>query len=262
MSPDGDDEGWRWRVFRNATHPSFWVASAHPDMVQFIGGSAGHPYQTDDGHARAGSACCFKLRTIFDIVDMPWDWPAEVNYLEASAFLRWKAATEALASGAAPASYRMPTEAEYHALRCDPSPFAEATPPPRDAPGGALAGGGAATGAKLAPGSQHHGADSLYHGGKVALPAGCASESEARCAGAAAREAGKGGEAGGGAHAAAGAVDVIMQPTAPGNINMRWHSCTPVDMYGPSPAGFFDAHGNGAWGGGWEGGGTRQRLQC
>jgi len=26
VSPAGDDEGWRWVTYRNATHPSFWVA--------------------------------------------------------------------------------------------------------------------------------------------------------------------------------------------------------------------------------------------
>jgi len=29
-SASGDDEGWRWRQCRNATHPSFWVVPSHP----------------------------------------------------------------------------------------------------------------------------------------------------------------------------------------------------------------------------------------
>jgi SAM-dependent methyltransferase len=44
----------------------------------------------------------------------------------------------------------------------------------------------------------------------------------------------------------AGKVDIVLQPVAPGNINMRWHSATPVNMYGPSSTGFHDTHGN-AW---------------
>ena len=43
------------------------------------------------------------------MIQMPWDWPVEVNYHEAKAFCHWKG-TE----------YRMPTEAEYSRMRCDP----------------------------------------------------------------------------------------------------------------------------------------------
>jgi hypothetical protein len=69
----GDDEGWRWRAYRNATHPSFWVAPAHPTMKRFLGGRPGNPYQKDDGHApRAGAGAQFRLRVEFDIIDMPW----------------------------------------------------------------------------------------------------------------------------------------------------------------------------------------------
>ena len=32
----------------------------------------------------------FNLRTIFEIVSMPWDWPVDVNYYEAQAYCRWK----------------------------------------------------------------------------------------------------------------------------------------------------------------------------
>jgi len=114
IGADGDDEGLRWKAYRNATHPSFWVASAHPDMARFIGGKPGAPYQKDDGsHETAGSARVWQLRAQFKIIPMPWDWPAEVNYLEAAAFLRWKAANEKFPG----VSYRMPTEAECHVLR-------------------------------------------------------------------------------------------------------------------------------------------------
>ena len=272
MSPNGDDEGWRWRQFRNATHPSFWVVTSHPDMARFIGGRPGFPYQKDDGHpTRAGSGLGFRLRTIFDIIDMPWDWPAEVNYHEASAFLRWKAATEGAANPAlAGVTYRMPTEAEYHALRADPSPWPEATV--GKSRQGAVAGDGATQRVRLTSSSPAgRDADVSGYGGKVALLDGYDTELDSRVgriAGGVAvstRKEGKGGEAGGGeaatftaASGGAGSAgnadvgvdeygryDVIMQPTAPGNLNWRWHSSTPVNMYGPSDAGFYDTHGNG-----------------
>lgn len=61
-----DDEGWGWCEFANATMPTFWVGDATaPDAL--------------------------KLRLMTEEVPMPWDWPAEVNQLEAAAFCRWKA---------------------------------------------------------------------------------------------------------------------------------------------------------------------------
>lgn len=27
---------------------------------------------------------------MFDVIDMPWDWPVEVNFHEARAFCEWK----------------------------------------------------------------------------------------------------------------------------------------------------------------------------
>lgn len=43
---------------------------------------------------------------MFDVVEMPMDWPAEVNYHEAKAFCAWKGS-----------DYRLPTEAEHHVMR-------------------------------------------------------------------------------------------------------------------------------------------------
>ena len=43
---------------------------------------------------------------MFDVLDMPLDWPVEVNYHEAKAFCCWKGP-----------EYRLPAEAEYHLLR-------------------------------------------------------------------------------------------------------------------------------------------------
>ena len=73
-----DDEGRRWRDFAQAAHPTFWV--------------------------RAGDA--WRLRLMTQEVPMPWNWPVEVNCLEARAFCRWKA----LQTGQ---SVRLPTEDEW-----------------------------------------------------------------------------------------------------------------------------------------------------
>jgi hypothetical protein len=43
---------------------------------------------------------------MFDIIDMPLNWPVEVNYHEAKAFCKWKGD-----------DYRVLTEAEHHAIR-------------------------------------------------------------------------------------------------------------------------------------------------
>jgi 5-histidylcysteine sulfoxide synthase/putative 4-mercaptohistidine N1-methyltranferase len=58
------DEGWRWRGFRRAEHPVFWVPAG-------------------DGR--------YRLRCLTEEIDMAWDWPVEVNQLEAKAFCNWKA---------------------------------------------------------------------------------------------------------------------------------------------------------------------------
>ncbi len=75
-------EGWSWLQFSQARHPLFWIKSS--------GG--------------------FQLRTMAQIIDMPWNWPVEVNYLEAKAFCNWLAHE----SGK---PIRLPTEAEWYRLR-------------------------------------------------------------------------------------------------------------------------------------------------
>lgn len=80
-----DDEGWGWREFAAATMPTFWVGSAdQPDTL--------------------------KLRLLAEEVAMPWDWPAEVNQLEAAAFCRWKADRTGQ-------SVQLPAESEWMLLR-------------------------------------------------------------------------------------------------------------------------------------------------
>lgn len=59
------DDGWEWRAFRNAKWPSFWVRSGPQGLHHF------------------------DLRLTFDVVPMPWNWPATVNYHEAHAYATW-----------------------------------------------------------------------------------------------------------------------------------------------------------------------------
>lgn len=67
-------EGWQWREEHAFTHPLFWIPEG-------------------DG---------FRYRAMFDEMDLPMDWPAEVNCHEAMAYCRWKGP-----------EYRLLTEAEF-----------------------------------------------------------------------------------------------------------------------------------------------------
>ncbi len=75
------EEGWKWRNFKKAQMPLFW--------------------------RKEGDA--YTLRLVAQEVPMPWNWPVEVNYLEAKAFCNWK--TEKTGK-----TYRLPTEAEWMRL--------------------------------------------------------------------------------------------------------------------------------------------------
>lgn len=75
------EEGWRWVVYSKAEQPLFWVK--------------------DDSS--------YRLRTMAQEIDIPWDWPVEVNYLEAKAFCNWKAEQSRL-------PIRLPTEDEWYRL--------------------------------------------------------------------------------------------------------------------------------------------------
>ena len=75
------EEGWNWRNYRKAEMPLFWLKSG------------------DD----------YRLRLVAEEIAMPWNWPVEVNYLEAKAFCNWKSAKTGK-------SFRLPTEAEWYRL--------------------------------------------------------------------------------------------------------------------------------------------------
>ncbi len=75
------EEGLGWRRFAQAAAPTFWI----------------HQEGT------------WRLRLMCEEVDMPWNWPVEVNCHEAEAFCRWKAAETGQ-------PYRLPTEDEWYRL--------------------------------------------------------------------------------------------------------------------------------------------------
>lgn len=90
-------EGWAWVTFRKATHPVFWIEDTQ--------GFKDRGFK-DRGFKDQG----FKYRTMLQVIDMPWDWPVDINYLEAKAFCNWK-------SEKTKTNIRMPTEAEWSCLR-------------------------------------------------------------------------------------------------------------------------------------------------
>lgn len=101
------EEGWDWRAFRNAKWPQFWV----PD-----GPSGLHRY---------------RLRTISEEIDMPWDWPVCVNFHEARAYCTWRGEQDGR-------TYRMPTEAEFRRMRALPDEPTVADDPVLDSSGADL----------------------------------------------------------------------------------------------------------------------------
>jgi len=76
------EEGRRWLHYSQASHPLFWVPL--------------------DGE--------FLFRTMAQIIEMPWSWPVEVNYLEAKAFCNWKSTQTGT-------TIRLPSEDEWYRLR-------------------------------------------------------------------------------------------------------------------------------------------------
>ena len=75
------EEGLEWLKYAKAEYPSYWI-------------------QADEG---------FKLRLMTEVVSMPWDWPAEVNYHEAKAYCNWLAKETG-------EQVRLPTEDEWYRI--------------------------------------------------------------------------------------------------------------------------------------------------
>lgn len=75
-------EGIAWKKYKNASFPTFWIKEKEN----------------------------FKYRTISNIIELPLNWPVDVNHLEASAFCQWK-------SKKTGKNITLPSEALWHALR-------------------------------------------------------------------------------------------------------------------------------------------------
>ena len=76
-------EGWAWKTFQQADLPRFWIRDAEGSL---------------------------RLRCMASEIPLPWNWPVEVNYLEAMAFCNWKAARTGR-------PIRLPSEEEWYRLR-------------------------------------------------------------------------------------------------------------------------------------------------
>lgn len=75
------EEGQQWLAFSQRTQPEFWRKKPQG----------------------------WHLRLMTEEIPMPWNWPVEVNYLEAKAFCNWKTQETGLPT-------RLPTEDEWHLL--------------------------------------------------------------------------------------------------------------------------------------------------
>lgn len=75
------EEGRAWLAFSQAQYPEFWRKKPQG----------------------------WHLRLMTEEIAMPWNWPVEVNYLEAKAFCQWKAEETG-------EPIRLPTEDEWHVL--------------------------------------------------------------------------------------------------------------------------------------------------
>ena len=76
-----DEEGRKFLAISGAKYPPFWI-------------------KDESG---------FKYRTLAKIIDMPLDWPVDVNALEAEAFCRYKSQKDGV-------KYSLPSEAEYRLI--------------------------------------------------------------------------------------------------------------------------------------------------
>jgi len=113
------EEGAKFVAFRQAKHPVFWrpveetegqgEEGSKDDLLQ--------QQQPSDGSPSPAKKK-FLYRSMTAEQEMPWDWPVDVNYIEAKAFCAWKnrARTQRGEDGDG-LVYRLPTEEEYARLR-------------------------------------------------------------------------------------------------------------------------------------------------
>lgn len=75
------EEGWKWKQYLNVEFPLFWRKKEE----------------------------IYYLRLFDQEIQMPWNWPVEVNYLEAKAFANWLSQKKGEV-------FRLPTEAEWYSM--------------------------------------------------------------------------------------------------------------------------------------------------
>ncbi|KAJ8306303.1 hypothetical protein KUTeg_016848 [Tegillarca granosa] len=79
------EEAWQWKEFRQAKHPVFWICNKGMFNILY--------------------------RAMFDVIDLPMDWPVDATYHEARAFCAWMGP-----------DYRLPLEAEHNVMRGEQLP--------------------------------------------------------------------------------------------------------------------------------------------
>ncbi|XP_038650615.1 ergothioneine biosynthesis protein 1-like isoform X2 [Scyliorhinus canicula] len=132
-------EGWEWRTFRQAQHPTFWVcpkgcksgcgaalvsySHCQPENFHKTSGGAeetvngeqnGHLNGVEEVISVEEEMPVFRYRAMFDILPLTLDWPVEVNYHEAKAYCIWK-----------DNGFRLLTEAEHHLMRSGSQPLGD-----------------------------------------------------------------------------------------------------------------------------------------
>mmetsp|Transcript_8532 Transcript_8532/g.20638 ORF Transcript_8532/g.20638 Transcript_8532/m.20638 type:complete len:1930 (-) Transcript_8532:626-6415(-) len=94
------DEGWRFVRDLNVSRPRWWLNADNEEEIKL-----GRPLDSSVTKAEldtwleqnkiknpTSQVRNFKYRAMLSVIPMPWEWPVEVNNLEAAAFCKWKAA--------------------------------------------------------------------------------------------------------------------------------------------------------------------------
>ncbi|KAI0986616.1 hypothetical protein GJ496_002681, partial [Pomphorhynchus laevis] len=119
------EEGIAWLKFTKRTHPIFWICNkacktscgTNIDIKTHCNFNSINIQESDISSYKRPEFN-YKYRLLFDIVDMPENWPVNVNYYEAKAYCRWKGQ-----------EFRLPCEAEFRLIqkiaispnsKCDP----------------------------------------------------------------------------------------------------------------------------------------------
>jgi 5-histidylcysteine sulfoxide synthase/putative 4-mercaptohistidine N1-methyltranferase len=142
-------EGKEWKNIYKASYPLFWTKITIDDQVTY------------------------RYRAMYDVIDMPLDWPVECNYHEAKAYMNWLNLRDPRYT------HRFINEKEWHIAR---------------------------------------GEETIRNGLELSGPSDVQND--------------------------IGAYYNNNNEKKIGNLNMLYGSCSPVDLFPPSPQGFYDTYGN------------------